>query len=101
MIVQSIRFTSTLPADEIVRLTRERAGALRELPGLIQKFYGVDGDGAWTAIYVFDSAESLAAFEASDLARLIPDVYQTRDLRIENYEFVGALHGETPSLETV
>ncbi len=101
MIVQSIRFTSTLPADDIVRLTRERADALRDLPGLIQKFYGVDGAGAWTAIYVFDSAESLAEFETSGPARSVPEVYKTEDLRIENYEFVGALHGETPSLETV
>jgi hypothetical protein len=101
MIVQAIRFTSTLPPDEIIEVTRVRANELRDLPGLIQKFYGVDGDGAWTAIYVFDSAESLTAFEQTDLARSIPDVYQTQGLRIENYEFVGALRPDTPSLETV
>ena len=101
MIVLFVRFASTLPSDEVEQIMRERGPLFRQVPGLIQKFYGRDGNGSYTGIYVFDSPESLDSFRASELAKSIPAAYNAQDLRIERYEVVGALFDRTPLLDMI
>jgi hypothetical protein len=101
VVILSVRFNSSLSRDDVERIVRERAPRFRDVPGLVQKFYGVDGDGYITGIYVFDSQESLNAFRETDLAKTIPEAYQVKDIRIERYDVLGALFDTTPALATV
>lgn len=76
-IMLSVRFKSSLPADELQRRYRERLPRFRELPGLVQKYYHHDpAAGEWGGLYLWDSKESLDRFMASDLRKTIPEVYE-------------------------
>jgi hypothetical protein len=101
VVILSVRFNSSLSRDDVERIVRERAPRFRDVPGLVQKFYGVDGDGYYTGIYIFESPESLGAFRETELAKTIPEAYQVQDIRIERYDVLGALFDTTPALATV
>ena len=76
MIVQTIKFKSRLSEQEVMRVAREREPQFRSIPGLIQKYYiKPDKEDHYGGMYVWDSAESLHAFRASELAAAIPDAY--------------------------
>lgn len=76
MIIQTIKFRSRLPEEEVMRIAREREPQFKAIPGLIQKYYVKPGkDGYFGGIYIWDSVESLDAYRASDLARGIPEAY--------------------------
>jgi len=50
MFIHFVRFTTPLPHEQVRRLFEERAPRYREVPGLLQKYYGYDfGDLATTA----------------------------------------------------
>ncbi len=77
MILQIIRLKSNLPEDEILSRAKERESQFKAIPGLLQKYYVRMGEpGQYGGIYVWDSAESLQAFRASDLAASIPAAYE-------------------------
>lgn len=77
MIVRIVRFTSRLPDREVRATYEDRAPRYREVPGLLQKYYlRFTETGEHGAVYVWDSEESLKAFNDSDLARTIADAYQ-------------------------
>ncbi len=93
MIIQFVKFKSGLPAERVREVIEERAPAFRDVPGLVQKLYGrEEGSGEVCGIYVFDSAESLAAFRASELARTIRPAYEATDPRVETFELLRVLH---------
>lgn len=72
-----VLFKSGLPTEEVLRLFKERTGKYREVGGLLQKLWIHDElSGEVGGIYVFDSKENLAAFQSSDLARGLGDVYR-------------------------
>jgi len=76
MIVQLVKFTSSLTEEECTRVAREREQAYRDTPGLIQKFYiKLGAPDTYAGFLVWDSAESLAAFRQTELARTIPEAY--------------------------
>lgn len=79
MIAQIVRFRSGLPAGEVPAVFEARAPQYRAVPGLVQKIYlSFPGTGEHGAVYLWETAEAMQAFRASDLARSIPQAYQVQ-----------------------
>ena len=92
-VIQFVKFSSPLTEDEILATMEKRAPEFRQVPGLLQKFYGREVEtGDACGIYIFDSSESLHAFRQTELARTIPSAYQVESLRVEVFEFLFPLH---------
>ena len=90
-----VRIKSDLDADEFDRRLLERRPRFREVPGLVQKLYGRDGaTGDVCGIYFFDSAEALAAFRETELARTIPEAYEAVEVRRETFDLLYPLWPE-------
>ena len=80
MILQIIKLKSNLPEEALLKKARERESQFKAIPGLLQKYYvKTDQPGQYGGIYVWDSAASLQAFRASDLAKSIPEAYEIVD----------------------
>jgi hypothetical protein len=98
MVIHFVRITTHLAHDEVRHIMEERAPRFREVPGLVQKYYGYEPDsGAFSGCYIFDSEESRQAFAQSELARTIPAAYQAEEVRVEAYEVLFPLY-EVPQL---
>ncbi len=95
MIVQFVKFKSSLANDEVQRVMRERAPRFRALPGLVQKYYGLEEQsGEFTGIYLWDSEQSAKDFQDTELARTIPVAYKVEGKpRIEFFELLFPLRG--------
>jgi len=79
MIIQIVKFETTLSEDEVMTIANGRADRFRALPGLIQKYYvKLDQANHYGGVYIWDSAESMAAFRESDLAASIPAAYKVK-----------------------
>ena len=80
MIMVQVRAKTQLSKEDMLAIAEERAPQFRALPGLIQKYY-VDyaEPGTFGGVYLFDSAESVAAYRASDLAKTIAAAYRTTE----------------------
>jgi hypothetical protein len=90
-----VRIKAGLDADEFDRRLLERWPRFREVRGLVQKIYGRDdATGDVCGIYFFDSDEALAAFRDTELARTIPNAYETIDVRREAYNVLYPLWPE-------
>ena len=90
-----VRIKSGLDADEFDRRLLERRPRFREVPGLVQKLYGRDeATGDACGIYFFDSAEALAAFRETELARTIPEAYEAVEVRRETFDLLYPLWPE-------
>jgi hypothetical protein len=98
MVIHFVRFTTRLAHEEVQRIMEERAPRMREVPGLLQKYYGYEPDsGAFCGCYIFDSEESRQAFRQSELAHTIPIAYHAEEVRVEPYEVLFPLY-EVPQL---
>ncbi|MDX1628025.1 MAG: hypothetical protein R3345_04955 [Fulvivirga sp.] len=90
MIIQIVKLKSGLSEEELLSKAKERESQFRDLPGLLQKYYvKLDEPGKYGGIYVWDSKESLKAFQQSDLAASIPKAYQV--IEAPNVEIVDVL----------
>lgn len=90
-----VRIKSGLDAQEFERRLLERRPRFREVPGLVQKIYGRDGEtGDVCGIYFFESQEALGAFRETELARTIPTAYEAVDVRREVYDVLWPLWRE-------
>lgn len=88
-----VRIKSNLDPEELERRMIERRPRFREVPGLIQKFYGRDeSTGDVCGIYFFENRAALAAFRDTELAKTIPSAYEAQDIRREVYELIFPLH---------
>lgn len=77
MIVQFVQFETSLSEDEILAVAKERAPQFRAIPLLLQKFYlKLDKPNHYGGFYIWESAEALAKYRESDLARTIPTAYR-------------------------
>ena len=78
MILQFFKLKSNLSVDEMASKAIERKPQFEAIPGLIQKYY-VKGneEGSYGGVYIWDSMESILKFRESDLAKSIPEAYQT------------------------
>jgi hypothetical protein len=74
-----VKFQSALPPDEVQRRYKERMPHFREVPGLVQKYYVRDeATGDWGGLYLFDAAESLEGYLASELRKTIAATYEAQ-----------------------
>ena len=77
MIIQIIKLKSGLSEDELLKTAKEREPKFKDIPGLIQKYYVKLGEpGQYGGVYVWDSKDSLKAYQDSDLASSIPQAYK-------------------------
>ncbi len=80
MIIQIIRYQTQLSFQEVNKHFLERSGLYRKIPGLIQKYYvKLKDPGYYGGIYVWDSMESLQAFNESDLKASIAKAYKATE----------------------
>jgi hypothetical protein len=90
-----VRIKSGLDAEEFDRRLLERRPRFLQVPGLVQKIYGrAEETGDVCGIYFFETAEALAEFRDSELARTIPAAYEAVDVRREVYEVLYSLRPE-------
>ena len=96
MIIQTVKFNSTLSEAEIRQVMEERAPQFRALPGLLQKYYMRDiQTGEVGAVYIWDSEESFRTYRQSDLARTIASAYKAvGQPRVEIFETIMTLRPE-------
>jgi Putative mono-oxygenase ydhR len=98
MVIHFVRINTRLAHEEVRRIMEERAPRFREVPGLVQKYYGYEpSSGAFCGCYIFASEESCQAFRQGELARTIPAAYQAEEVRVEAYEVLFPLY-EVPQL---
>lgn len=96
-----VRIKSDLSVEELDRRLLERRPRFREVPGLVQKFYGRDhSTGNVCGIYFFADQSSLDTFKETELAKTIPSAYEATDVRREVYDVLYLLHPDRgPSAE--
>lgn len=77
MVLQFVKLRTSLSHEDLMRTARERAPEFRAIDGLVQKYYvRMDATGQVGGVYLWDSAESMAAFRESKLAKTIAEAYQ-------------------------
>ncbi len=93
MIIQFVRFKSALEREEAEKIMKQRAPRFRRLPGLIQKFYGVEkSTGEFAGVYFWDSEESINEFRQSELAQTIAAEYKAEDTpQIDLFDVISTL----------
>jgi hypothetical protein len=88
-----VRVRSGLESDELVRRVRARLPRFRDVPGLLQKFYGQDpATGDVCGIFLFEDQESLTAYRSTDLARSAATAYEVLEFRAESYDALFSLY---------
>ncbi len=88
-----VRIKSDLAPEELEKRLLERRPRFKEVPGLIQKFYGRDeSTGDVCGIYFFKDQASLSAFRETELAKTIPTAYEAKEIRREAYEVIYPLY---------
>ena len=88
-----VRVKSDLDPEELEKRLLERRPRFKEVPGLIQKFYGRDeSTGDVCGIYFFKDQASLSAFRETELAKTIPTAYEAKEIRREAYEVIYPLY---------
>lgn len=88
-----VRIKSDLAPDELERRAVERRPRFKEVPGLVQKYYGRDNaTGDVCGIYFFKDKAALAAFRDTELAKTIPAAYEAVDIRPEIFEVMFPLY---------
>ena len=77
MIVQIVKFETSLPEEELVSVAKSRLDDYRATPGLIEKFYCKYPDAnVYGGILIWDSMESIKAFSETDLSKTIGAAYK-------------------------
>lgn len=91
MIVQFVKFETTLTETEVTAVAKERLHQFQAIPGLVQKYYlKLDKPNHYGGFYIWRSAEDLMAFRASELAKSIPSAYRVigaPDVEVHNLLF--------------
>ena len=73
-----VKFKTTLPIDEAMKIAEERADDFRALPGLIQKYYLHDkATGELAGLYLWESEEAFTDYRDSQLRKTIGAAYKT------------------------
>lgn len=90
-----VRIKSDLDFEELERRAIERRPRFKEVPGLVQKFYGRDEvTGDVCGIYFFRDKKSLADYRNSELAKTIPGAYEATEVRREVFEVMFPLYAD-------
>lgn len=79
MILQIIKLKSDLPEEELLKRAQQRASTFKAIPGLLQKYYvKTTNEKEYGGVYVWESLQSLQTYQASDLAKSIPEAYSIK-----------------------
>ena len=77
MIMQRVKFRSTLDETALWAKCREREPEYRKVPGLLQKFYiEYNEPSTYGGVMIWESKEALAAFRETPLFKTIGSAYQ-------------------------
>ena len=77
MIIQIVKFETSLSDDEIVAVAENRIDQYRATPGLVEKFYCRFSEANhFGGVLIWDSMESLKTFSETELATSIPKAYK-------------------------
>lgn len=88
-----VRVTSNLDPEELERRLHERRPRFREVPGLLQKYYGRESaTGPYCGVYIFKDRAALTAYRESELARTIGSAYEATEVRPEAYDVLFPLY---------
>lgn len=80
MIIQIIKLRSGLTEEELLKTAKERKPNFKNIQGLLQKYYvKLNEAGQYGGVYIWDSKESLKAYQESELAASIPQAYKLID----------------------
>ncbi|HSD62310.1 MAG TPA: YdhR family protein [Ignavibacteriaceae bacterium] len=93
--VLSVKFTSSLDPEELIKICNEDLENFRKVPGLVQKYYITeDTTGAISGIYLFETKNARTSFWTSELAKKIPARYGVipESLRVEQYDMAIVLN---------
>ena len=95
-----VRFRSSLSLEEVNKIAKERAPEFRALAGLQQKYYLHDpASGEIAGLYLWRSAEDLAAYRESELRATIAQAYKAEgEPRVEVFRVLMPLREEAPTL---
>jgi hypothetical protein len=94
--VLSVKFKSTLDAEELMKVCKENLQDFRDVPGLIEKYYLAEElSGAISGVYLFTTKSAREAFWTSELAKDIVPRYGVivDTLRLERYDIAIVLNG--------
>ncbi len=96
MILQIVRFKSSMSDKEVMDMYRKRSDRYRATKGLLQKYYlKYSETNEHGAVYIWESEKALKEFRETELYKTIPEAYQvkgTPDIRLG--EVVYTLHPE-------
>jgi hypothetical protein len=93
MVMQILKSKIPLERSEVIRRMHERGELFAAVPGLYQKYYGLNDDGWSASVYFFASHAALDAYLETDLSKSIETAYAMSEPVVrERYEFVKALH---------
>jgi heme-degrading monooxygenase HmoA len=77
MIVQFVKFETTLTEAEVTAVAEARLPQFKAIPGLVQKYYlKLEKPNHYGGFYIWRSREDVMAFRASELAKSIPSAYR-------------------------
>lgn len=77
MIVQIVKFETSLPEDELLAVANSRLEEYRATPGLVEKFYCKYAESnTYGGILIWDSMDSIKAFSETELAKTIAEAYK-------------------------
>ena len=102
--VLTVKFHSYHSPEHLMKMCQEDLDTFKRIPGLVQKYYvNEESTGAISGIYLFETKEARNAFQASELAKVIPDRYGVipETLRAEEYEMALVLNEQVCHLNAV
>lgn len=77
MIVQIVKFETSMTEDELLAVADSRLAQYLATPGLVEKFYCKFAEPyTYGGVLVWDSMASLKAFGETDLAKTITEAYK-------------------------
>lgn len=92
-----VRLKSSMPREKLVKIMEERAPQFRALHGLRQKYYLEGSEGEYAGLYLWDSAEDLAAYRESELRATITQAYETEgEPDVQVFRVIMSLRDERP-----
>jgi len=93
--ILSVKFTSNLSPEKLIKACKDDLRTFRNVPGLLQKYYvAEESTGAISGFYIFENRETRTSFWNSELAKSITTRYGVipESLRVEEYEMVIVLN---------
>lgn len=91
--VQLVKFKSTLPDTEVVRIINERKLQFLKVPGLVQKYYMKEKlTGEYSGIYLWKSEQDFLNYRQTELGKTTGTAYKTEGKpRVELFEMLFPL----------